>query len=169
MSIVTEIVSPTPLSRTNQKTERPHRRLSLTRPTLPDSATSMTESLPPQINLIPSISSTHNDFMDTMFQHEGQSQSVADTGAIDSIAIEPTANSSAPVVRVMAYLSSEEAELLDDLWMQGRKLAQKPSKSDILRAALSLAAVSQEDLTAMLSKQRNNTLSRQRISKKVKA
>jgi hypothetical protein len=65
----------------------------------------------------------------------------------------------------MAYLSQSEAALLDDLWMHYRRSPQKPSKSDILRAALTLASARAEELTATLSQQQTNTLSRQRGSK----
>lgn len=69
------------------------------------------------------------------------------------------------VVRVMAYLSEEEAELLDALWLSFRRHEKRPSKSDILRAALTTAAQDKEELTDAMSKQRSGTLSRQRSSK----
>jgi hypothetical protein len=68
----------------------------------------------------------------------------------------------------MAYLSEPEAALLDDLWIQFRRSPQRPSKSDILRAALTLASTHTEELTVTISQQQTNTLSRQRISKSKK-
>jgi len=65
----------------------------------------------------------------------------------------------------MAYLSGEEADILDELWVQQRRQPHKPSKSDILRAALTLASARREELTNILSQQSNSTLSRQRKSK----
>ena len=69
------------------------------------------------------------------------------------------------VVRVMAYLSEEEADLLDSLWISLRRHEMRPSKSDILRAALTTAALDTEKLTDAMSQQRSSTLSRQRSSK----
>jgi hypothetical protein len=76
------------------------------------------------------------------------------------------------VVRVMAYLTSSEGQLLEDLWLGFRRrsssLPQKPSKSDILRAALVLAAADPDALTNAISRQQTNTLSRHRNSKKAR-
>ena len=69
------------------------------------------------------------------------------------------------VVRVMAYLSEEEADLLDSLWLKLRRHEARPSKSDILRAALTAAARDLDVLTDSISQQRISTLSRQRSSK----
>jgi hypothetical protein len=66
------------------------------------------------------------------------------------------------VVRVMAYLTEEEGDLLDRTWLQLRRMPTRPSKSDVLRAALTLAASRPEELGAALSQQRVSTLSRQR-------
>lgn len=68
-------------------------------------------------------------------------------------------------VRVMSYLTEEEAHLLDELWLQFRRLPQRPSKSDIMRAALSLAGRDQEALIDVITSQQISTLTRQRSSK----
>ena len=69
------------------------------------------------------------------------------------------------MVRVMAYLTQEEGEVLDELWYRCRRLPARPSKSDILRAAFTLAATDFDRLSAELSLQRISTQSRQRSSK----
>lgn len=71
-------------------------------------------------------------------------------------------------VRVMAYLTPDEADLLDALWLSLRRNPARPSKSDILRAALRLAGASPDELTATLAQQQDGTLIRQRASKQVK-
>jgi hypothetical protein len=145
------------IARTAAKDARPHRRLSLTRPTLPAPAPVEEAPIAPPDN----ADSSPNDEAplgkrDVTENRESNKVLAASSAHADSIA---------PVVRVMAYLSAPEAALLDDLWMQYRRSPQKPSKSDILRAALTLASTHQDDLTATLSQQQTNTLSRQRISK----
>lgn len=70
-----------------------------------------------------------------------------------------------PTVRVMAYLSTEEARVLDETWLKLRSHPARPSKSDILRAACALATQDFETLTKILSEQQVSTLSRQRSSK----
>jgi hypothetical protein len=62
----------------------------------------------------------------------------------------------------MAYLTEEEGEALDEVWFKLRRLPSRPSKSDILRAALTLAAADPDRLREALSQQRVSTLSRQR-------
>ena len=151
------LTKPAPSSNalSSPKDERPHRRLSLTRPTLP--ATNSDED----VRTVPLVTAG----------------STPDTSAIEELPtkssekkkkqIEKTMpdDSAASVVRVMAYLSQSEAALLDDLWMQHRRSPQKPSKSDILRAAFTLASTLTDELTVTLSQQQTNTLSRQRVSK----
>ncbi len=79
---------------------------------------------------------------------------------------EPRATAATPpVVRVMAYLTGEEAEKLDEAWLRLRRLPARPSKSDILRAALMWALDNPDDLDKVLSRQYDSTLSRQRSSK----
>jgi hypothetical protein len=68
-------------------------------------------------------------------------------------------------VRVMSYLTEEEAGLLDELWLQFRRLPQRPSKSDIMRAALALAGQDREALIDVITSQQVSTLTRQRSSK----
>lgn len=70
-----------------------------------------------------------------------------------------------PTVRVMAYLSAEEARVLDETWLKLRSHPARPSKSDILRAACALATQDLDTLTKILSEQQVSTLSRQRSSK----
>lgn len=92
---------------------------------------------------------------------------VAETVA-ESASPTPTLDSpsgAAQTVRVMAYLSPDEARLLDETWLKLRSHASRPSKSDILRAACALAAQDFEALASLLSKQQVSTLSRQRSSK----
>jgi len=61
------------------------------------------------------------------------------------------ANSS--LVRVIAYLTPEEAQQLEMVWLQMRALAIRPSKADIMRAALKLAMDNTEMLSAKLVEQ----------------
>ncbi len=82
-----------------------------------------------------------------------------------SVATPLTQVTVAPTVRVMAYLTAEEAKVLDETWLQLRSHPARPSKSDILRAACALATQDFEQLTAILLKQQVSTLSRQRSSK----
>lgn len=70
-------------------------------------------------------------------------------------------------VRVMAYLTEEEAEALDELWLKYRRRPEKPSKSDILRAAFQMAQADPEGLTDTLAGMRDTTAARQRDSKAV--
>jgi hypothetical protein len=69
-------------------------------------------------------------------------------------------------VRVMAYLSEAEAELLDQLWLSLRRHPQRPSKSDLLRAAFrsfhEQAADNPQFLSDILSERHDSTLVRQR-------
>jgi len=74
----------------------------------------------------------------------------------------------AETVRVMAYLTTEESQILDELWLLMRRKHGKVSKSDILRASLMMANSNQELLNSTMSKQQINTSSRHRISKLVK-
>ena len=118
---------------------KPHRRMSLTQPS---------------VEVAPSVS-------------------IAETNAVGTIAetsTEPTTELTAeltaePAVRVMAYLDPNEADILDNIWVKVRRLPSRPSKSDILRAALLFAANKEEEFSSILSQQQNSTLSRQRISK----
>lgn len=68
-------------------------------------------------------------------------------------------------VRVMAYLTPDEAASLDALWLALRRRGTRASKSDVLRAALTLAAPREEELANALTQQHVSTLSRQRSSK----
>lgn len=63
----------------------------------------------------------------------------------------PETNSS--LVRVIAYLTPEEAQQLEMVWLQMRALAIRPSKADIMRAALKMAMGNVEGLSAQLSEQ----------------
>lgn len=122
---------------------KPHRRLSLTQATVaPDSETTAPETI-----------------------------SETTAGGIPEGANEPAAPAaleSPPddsVVRVMAYLTQNEARALDETWFHLRRHPSRPSKSDILRAALTVALAKPEVLTDTLAQQQNSTLSRQRSSK----
>jgi len=63
----------------------------------------------------------------------------------------PETNSS--LVRVIAYLTPEEAQQLEMVWLQMRALAIRPSKADIMRAALKMAMDNSEALSAKLVEQ----------------
>jgi hypothetical protein len=69
--------------------------------------------------------------------------------------------------RVLAYLTPEEAELLDEVWLELRRQPSRPSKSDILRAALTLAAADRAGLATALATQPVGTRSRQRAKARV--
>lgn len=73
------------------------------------------------------------------------------------------------IVRVMAYLSEDEAETLDNLWMAARRSGTRSSKSDILRASLRFSADHVNELNIILSQQHTNTVSRHRNSKMKRA
>ena len=128
---------------------RPHRRLNLTRPTLPasgpvESETADKQSPPKQ------SPETPEPQVEPSSVHTSKSKST------------PAAEAT---VRVMAYLSPTEADTLEELWIEQRRYPHKPSKSDILRAALVLASDKRDELTDLLSQYRDSTLSRQRKSK----
>jgi hypothetical protein len=123
------------------KSARPHRRLSLTMPTAPPEAAPHQEPAPrPETAAIP------------------------ESPAPQPPASEAPASQSA-TVRVMAYLTEDEARVLDELWFSMRRDPARPSKSDILRASLVLAAQDATRLSGALAQQQNSTLSRQRSSK----
>lgn len=61
------------------------------------------------------------------------------------------ANSS--LVRVIAYLTTDEAQELEMVWLQMRSLAIRPSKADIMRAALKMALENTEGLSSKLIEQ----------------
>jgi hypothetical protein len=115
---------------------KPHRRLSLTLPTLPYPTTEETEPQP------------------------------SDEAAIDASLGQQNSALESPLevtsVRVMAYLTPGEAELLDDLWIALRRGNARASKSDILRAALTLAGNQKEELASVIANQQVSTLIRQR-------
>ena len=54
------------------------------------------------------------------------------------------------LVRVIAYLTPEEAQELEMVWLQMRALAIRPSKADIMRAALKMALENSDGLSAKL-------------------
>lgn len=116
------------------KTEtKPHRRLSLTLPTQPSE---------------PSPQRSENASLQEKNQQDVQSP--------------PISAPELSTVRVMAYLTPEEARWLDDLWIEMRRNNSRASKSDILRAALEIAILHRTELTATIEKQQVSTLSRQR-------
>jgi hypothetical protein len=63
------------------------------------------------------------------------------------------ANDSSRPVRVVAYLTNDEAQQLDGVWLQMRTLGIRPSKADIVRAALTLAMDNTEALGVRLTAQ----------------
>lgn len=94
-------------------------------------------------------------------------ETTADVTPRNSLQISPPVveSPSAATVRVMAYLSADEARVLDETWLRLRAHPSRPSKSDILRAACTLATEDFDALTNMLMQQQSGTLSRQRSSK----
>ncbi|MES2462466.1 MAG: hypothetical protein V4671_17935 [Armatimonadota bacterium] len=76
-------------------------------------------------------------------------------------AVEELASQSVPggqetnssLVRVIAYLTAEEAQELEMVWLQMRALAIRPSKADIMRAALRMALENTEGLSTKLVEQ----------------
>jgi len=129
--------------------QKPHRRLSLTMPT---------QAPPLDDEAAPGPADTSQALEDAPSPtRERQDQASSNTGT-DAPPGEPTA-------RVMAYLTSEESRLLDELWITRRRQPTRPSKSDILRAALILATQDEKNLDVVLSQQHVSTASRQRSSK----
>ncbi|MBC8101971.1 MAG: hypothetical protein H7Z41_05220 [Cytophagales bacterium] len=63
----------------------------------------------------------------------------------------PETNSS--LVRVIAYLTPEEAQELEMVWLQMRALSIRPSKADIMRAALKMALENTDALSSKLAEQ----------------
>ena len=126
----------------SSESKRPHRRLSLTQPT----------QISPNLDEKTALTAPNPEIS-------------AEKAALTAPkpALEPTG--ATPTVRVMAYLSGEEAQILDETWLKLRSHPTRPSKSDILRAACALAAQDFDTLTRILSEQHNSTLSRQRSSK----
>ena len=61
------------------------------------------------------------------------------------------------LVRVIAYLTAEEAQELEMVWLQMRALAIRPSKADIMRAALKLALENTESLSTKLVEQQGGS------------
>ena len=121
---------------------RPHRRLSLTRPSEP-------------------ISSPLADSTDLPVAEGEVALDVANSPVAEG-EIAPDASAT---VRVMAYLSGDEARVLDETWLRLRSHPSRPSKSDILRAACALASQDFDQLARILLEQQSSTLSRQRSSK----
>ncbi len=73
--------------------------------------------------------------------------------AIEEIASQPLPGgqeNNSSLVRVIAYLTPEEAQELEMVWLQMRALAIRPSKADIMRAALKMALENTEGLSAKL-------------------
>ena len=140
-------------SKTN-KTARPHRRLSLTMPT---EVAAVAPALEP---------------VETTPEPEAVVEVVPPVATAPRVAkprpVEPpvaTGGEEPQTVRVMSYLTEDEAGLLDELWLQFRRTPQRPSKSDIMRAALALAGKDREALLDVITTQQISTLTRQRSSK----
>lgn len=64
-----------------------------------------------------------------------------------------SADANSSLVRVIAYLTPEEAQQLEMVWLQMRALAIRPSKADIMRAALKMAMDNTEALSSKLAEQ----------------
>ena len=131
---------------------KPHRRLALTQPT---------SAVPPEEPLPEAVQNGSLE-EETPFLPETGNGSLPVEG---NGSLPVPKGERPPVVRVMAYLTLEEGEALDELWFRFRRLSCRPSKSDILRAAFTLAQRDLDRLTGELSEQRENTMLRQRNSK----
>jgi hypothetical protein len=68
----------------------------------------------------------------------GVGQGAGPTVGVTPIPSDPyaAAGETSRPVRVVAYLSSEESEQLDQLWLKMRGYGVRPSKADIMRMAL---------------------------------
>jgi hypothetical protein len=116
---------------------KPHRRLSLTRSTIE--------------------APTH------VFQVSPDALPPIDEEATSNAAFSsPPATVSGAPTRVMAYLTEEEAQALEDVWLRLRRHPSRPSKSDLLRAGLSFVLTDVESTKDVLTQQGSSTLIRQR-------
>ena len=130
---------------------KPHRRLSLTSPT---SLATESDSPPAKTTKIERDASPASHVSPREKDVAKKEENAATDESI-----------STSVVRVMAYLSEDEAQMLDDLWLAARRAGARSSKSDILRAALHVSSGHANELNNLLSQQHTNTLSRHRNSK----
>lgn len=62
-------------------------------------------------------------------------------------------NGDGRTTRVIAYLTPDEAQQLEQVWLQMRAMAIRPSKADIMRAALILAINDPDGLGTKLKEQ----------------
>ncbi len=122
---------------------KPHRRLSLTQSTT--GAPDHFGQTPPDVTL-----AVQEVTEETQSANVDEAPTAAPSGA-----------SGAPT-RVMAYLTEEEAQALEDVWLRLRRHPSRPSKSDLLRAGLTLALADVESVKNVLSQQGSSTLIRQR-------
>lgn len=129
------------------KAARPHRRLSLTMPT----------EAP--------VAAPAEDTVETPVVEPETESAPAAKPARRAVAKPVATTEDAQTVRVMSYLTEDEAALLDELWLQFRRLPQRPSKSDIMRAALALGGQDRDALIDVITSQQVSTLTRQRNSK----
>jgi hypothetical protein len=74
-----------------------------------------------------------------------------DENPAPTMAASPEGNSS--LVRVIAYLTAEEAQQLEMVWLDMRNLGIRPSKADIMRAALKIAMETTDSLSTKLLEQ----------------
>lgn len=80
--------------------------------------------------------------------------SASGEAAAEPLAVgEAAANDTSRPVRVVAYLTNDEAQKLDGVWLQMRTLGIRPSKADIVRAALTLAMDNADALGERLTDQ----------------
>ena len=95
--------------------------------------------------------------------------SVAEEPSSPSLPEGTDTNSS--LVRVIAYLTPQEAQELEMVWLQMRALAIRPSKADIMRASLKMALENTDGLSAKLIEQMGgappSTLSNRKTPAKV--
>lgn len=107
---------------------RPHKRVLLMQPTAPPAATGYVREPAPA------------------------APAVTQPLALTPIPSDPyaVAGETGRPVRVVAYLSAEESELLDQLWLKMRGYGVRPSKADIMRVALMHATKFPEEISELV-------------------
>lgn len=81
-------------------------------------------------------------------QPSNELDSAAVAAAIPSVAT--SLENDATAVRVVAYLTQEEGQRMDQTWLQMRGFGIRASKADIVRAALLMALDNEDTLRAAL-------------------
>ena len=144
------------------KGSRPHRRLSLTLPT--QAPGPPIDQASAGLPVEPEVALANPTSAEPPLPGLASAEVLATTSGTSATGTGAAATTAA-TTRVMAYLTPDEAKLLDEMWFSRRSTLARPSKSDILRAALALASRAPDDLDVALAEQQSSTLSRQRDSK----